>query len=129
MNTIKYEITTFHWLFKPDLIPTKKWSKKFYKFIYLIIIMICMLLLFECITCSSSWFLEDVKLNNMVSWIFHVSDIFALFLMFFSYGLILLYFSIDSVLFLSPLLSYLIKLLLQKIRVCNNLVLHAQKGC
>ena len=43
--------------------------------------MICMLLLFECITCSFSWFLEDVKLNDMVSWIFDVSDIFKSFLM------------------------------------------------
>ena len=59
-----------------------------------------MLSFFECIKRSSSVSLEDTRLIATVNWIFHVSDLSM-------YGLILLrYASIDSVLFLSPVLSY-----------------------
>ena len=67
--------------------------------------MISMLSFFECIRHSSSSAIDEIKLFAIVNWIFHVSDILRLFMMFFNYGLILLrYFSTDSVLFLSLLL-------------------------
>ena len=70
--------------------------------------MISMLSLFECITCSSSLSLEEIKLIAIVNWIFHVSHFLRLFDVF-KHGLILLrYFLTDSVLFLSSLLSYLL---------------------
>ena len=65
-----------------------------------------MLLLFECITCSSSLPLEEIELIAIVNWNFHVSDFLRLFMMSFKYGLILLRYSSTDVLFLSPLLSY-----------------------
>ena len=47
---------------------------------------------------------------------FHVLDFFRLSMISFKYGLILLrYFSADSVLFLPPLLLYLMLLVLQKL--------------
>ena len=39
------------------------------------LIMISMLSLFECITRSSSWSLEEIKLFAIANWIFHVSDL------------------------------------------------------
>ena len=73
----------------------------------LLLVMISMLSLFECITCSSSLSLEEIKLIAIVNWVFHVFDFLRLFIRSFKYSLILLgYFSTDSVLFLSPLLSY-----------------------
>ena len=78
--------------------------------------MVYLLSLFECITGSSSLCLEEIKVIAIVNLIFHVSDFLRLFMISFKYGLILLrYFSTDSVLFPSPLLSYSIKLLLQKL--------------
>ena len=66
-----------------------------------------MLSLFECITRSPSLSLEEMKLVAIVNLIFHVSDFLGFFVVSFKYGLILLrYSSFDSVLFLSPLLSY-----------------------
>ena len=66
-----------------------------------------MLLLLECITYSSYLSLEDIRLNAIANWIFHVSDFLGSFAISFKYDLILLrYSSIDSVLFLSPLLPY-----------------------
>ena len=71
------------------------------------LIVISMLSLFECITRSPSLSLEEIKLVAIVTLIFHVSDYLGLFMVSFKYGLILLrYSSFDSVLFLSPLLSY-----------------------
>ena len=68
-----------------------------------------MLSLFECITSSSSLSLENVKIIAIVNWIFYVSDFLRLFMIAFKYGLILLKCSsIDSIYFLSPLLSYFI---------------------
>ena len=55
--------------------------------------------LFECIMRSSSLYLEEIKLIAIVSWIFHVSNFLRSFMIFW-------YSSIDSALFLSPLLSY-----------------------
>ena len=80
-----------------------------YCFIYFIcfISIIFMLSLFECITRSSSVPLEEIILIASVNAIFYVSYISGLFIISFKYGLILLrYFSIDSALFLSLLLSY-----------------------
>ena len=63
--------------------------------------------LVEYIACSPSLSLEETKLIAIVNWIFHVSDLLRSFIMSFKYGLILLRYSLtDSVLFLSPLLSY-----------------------
>ena len=67
--------------------------------------MISILSLFECITCSSSLYMEEIKVIAVVSWIFHMSDFLRLFMMYFKYDLISLgYSSTDIVLFLSPLL-------------------------
>ena len=80
------------------------------------LIMISMLSLLECITHSSSVSLEDKNITYIVNWIFHVSNFLRSFMISFKYGLILLTYSlIDSFLFISPLLSYSIKLLLQKL--------------
>ena len=62
-----------------------------------------MLSFFECITCSSSLSLEEIKLIAIFNYIFHVSDLLRLFMMSFKYGLIALRNSLsDRVLFLSP---------------------------
>ena len=70
--------------------------------------MIFILSLSKCITrSSSSLSLEDMKLIAIVNWTFYVSDILRLFKIYFKHGLILLrYFSTDSNLFPSLLLSY-----------------------
>ena len=69
--------------------------------------MISMLSLSECVTNSSPVSLEDLMITAVVKWILHVSDALRSFMISFNYGLILLTcFSIHSVLFLSPLLSY-----------------------
>ena len=81
-----------------------------------------MIALLSCITHSSSLPLEETKLVAIVNWIFHVSDFFRLFMMSFKYGLILLIYSLtESVLFLSPLASYSIQFLLQKLLTLTGL--------
>ena len=68
-----------------------------------------MLSLFDCITCSSSLSLEEIKLIAMVNWILCVLDFLRLLVMSFKHVIVLLkYSSADAVLFLSTLLSYLI---------------------
>ena len=76
-----------------------------------------MLSLFDCIRHSSSISpLEEIKLIVIVNWIFHVWNVLRSFMIYFKYGLTLLrYSSTDSVLFLSPLLSYSKWLMLQKL--------------
>ena len=81
-----------------------------------------MLLLSECITCSSSLSTEETNLFAIVNWIFPVSNFLRLFMMSFKYGLISLrYSSTDSVLFPSLLLLYSKQLLLQKIFTLTGL--------
>ena len=81
-----------------------------------------MLLLSECITCSSSLSMEETKLFAIVNWIFPVSNFLRLFMMSFKYGLISLrYSSTDSVSFPSLLLLYSKQLLLQKIFTLTGL--------
>ena len=70
------------------------------------LILISMLLLFECITCSSSLSMEEIKLFAIVNWIFYVSVFLRLFMSFKYLVILLRYSSTVSVLFLSPLLSY-----------------------
>ena len=53
------------------------------------LIMISMLLLFQCITLSSLLFMEEIKLFAIVNWIFQVSDYLRLFMMRFKYDIIL----------------------------------------
>ena len=66
-----------------------------------------MLSLFACITRSSSLSMEEIKLFGIANRIFNVSDSLKLLMTSFKFGLILLRHSLtDSVLFLSPLLSY-----------------------
>ena len=65
-----------------------------------------MLSFLECITCSSSLFLGEIKLTAVFNWIFHESDSLRPFIISFKYGLILKYFSTHSILLLSPLLSF-----------------------
>ena len=76
-----------------------------------------MLTLFDCIRHSSSISpLEEIKLIVIVNWIFHVWNVLRSFMIYFKYSLTLLrYSSTDSVLFLSPLLSYSKWLMLQKL--------------
>ena len=76
-----------------------------------------MLTLFDCIRHSSSIsLLEEIKLIVIVNWIFHVWNVLRSFMIYFKYSLTLLrYSSTDSVLFLSPLLSYSKWLMLQKL--------------
>ena len=108
LNTIKCEITIFHWNFQPNLIPWKKWFKKFfYNFICLIINHDFDVVIFWIITRSSSLSLKERKLIAIINWIFHASDFLRFFMISFNYGLILLrYLSTNNVLFLQPLLSY-----------------------
>ena len=81
-----------------------------------------MIALLLCITHSSSLPLEETKLIAIVNWIFPVSDFFRLFMISFKYGLILLIYSLTgSVLFLSPLVSYSIQFLLQKLLTLTGL--------
>ena len=103
---IEDKLTNFH-RFQIILITIFEWIKKFFYNFICFIIMISMLWPFECITRSSSLSMEEIKLFAIVSWIFHVSGFFRLFMVSFKCGLILLrYSSANSVLFLSPLLSY-----------------------
>ena len=94
--------TTFHLIFR------KNWSK-----IYVInlsalsLTIISLLSLLECITCSLSLSLEEIKLIAILNWFFRVSEFLRWFKISFKYRLILLrYSSSDSFLFLSPLFSY-----------------------
>ena len=76
------------------MIPRKKWLKKFFyeKFFYHSVN-------------ALHQSLEDVDLIGVFKWIFDVSKFLRLFMVSFNYGLILLrYFLVDSVLFLSALL-------------------------
>ena len=71
---------------------------------------------FECITCSSSLSMEEIKLFAIVTWTFHVSGFLKLFMMSFRYDLILLKYSSREIsLFVSSLLLYSLHLLLQKL--------------
>ena len=65
---------------------------------------------------SLSVSLEGINLFAIVNSIFHVLDFLGLFMIPFRHGLILLrYFSVDGPLFLSLLLPYQLKLLLEKL--------------
>ena len=70
------------------------------------LIMIYMLQLFECITCSSSLSLKKIRLFAMANWLFHVPNFLRLFMMSFQYGLILKRYCSTAVLFLSLVLLY-----------------------
>ena len=85
-------------------------------------ILISMLSLFECLSCSSSLSsLEEIKLIVIANWIFHVSDFLRSFMISFKYGLILLRYSSPDSIFLSLLLLYSIKLLLRKLFITTSL--------
>ena len=59
------------------------------------LIVTSLLSLFECITCSSTSSLEEIKLIAIANWIFYVSDFSRFFMISFKYDLMLLkYFSI-----------------------------------
>ena len=84
--------------------------------------MISVLSNFECITRSSSLSLEEIKLIALVNGIFHLSGFLRLLIMPFKNGLILLkYYLTGRPLFLSPLLSYSMKLLLHKFPLFTGL--------
>ena len=96
--------------------------------------MIPKLSLLECIKCSSSLSLEEIKLLAIVSWIFQISNFLRSNSISFKYGLFSLrYFSSDSVLFLSLLFSCSIQFLLQTyllllVLVYHNFLFPDQKG-
>ena len=97
---------------KSSFITSSNWS----------FILISMLSLFECLSCSSSLSsLEKIKLIVIANWIFHVSDFLRSFMISFKYGLILLRYSSPDSVFLSPLLLYSIKLLLRKLFITTSL--------
>ena len=102
LNTIKYEITIFHWSFQPNLISWNKWFKKFfYNFICLIINHDFYVVTVWIITRSSSLSLKERKLIAIINWIFHASNFLRFFMISFNYGLISLrYLSTNNVLFL-----------------------------
>ena len=122
MNIVKEKLTTFYQL-QIILISIFKWIKKlFYNFFTSSFIMFSILSLSKCITCFSSLSMEEIKLFDIANWIFHVSDFLRLFMIPFKYGLILKrYFSTDTVLFLSPLPSYTIEMLLQNVLALTGL--------
>ena len=69
------------------------------------------LLLFECITCSSSLSLEKIKLITVVNWFFHVSYFLRSIMISFNYDLLLLrYSSIDSV-FISITVTFIFNII------------------
>ena len=94
--------TTIHLIFR------KNWSKRYViNLSALSLTMISLLSLLECITCSLSLSLEEIKLIAIVNWFFRVSEFLRSFMISFKYRLILLrYSSSDSFLFISPLFSY-----------------------
>ena len=102
---IKDKITTFSLMFLTHFDIYKKnasTSSLIISFAYFFVITL------ECIRCSTSASLEEIKLTAIVNWIFHVLDFLKSFITF-KYSLISSRYSfIDRVLFLSPLLSYLI---------------------
>ena len=66
-----------------------------------------MLSLFECISCSSSLFLEEMNLIAIINLIFYLSDFWRSFMMSFKYDLILSrYPLIEKFLLLKPLILY-----------------------
>ena len=121
MNTTKYEITTFHWYFQPNLI-SRKWLKKlFYNFIFFIINHHFYAITFWMHYMLSIISLEEIKLIAIANRIFRVSDCLRLFIMSFKYGLISSRYSLpDNILFLSQFLITKTYLLLL---VCKNILL------
>ena len=105
LNTIKYEVATFHWCFQPNLIPGKKLLEKFFYNLICVIInhdfyAITFWMHYTLFIITFRWH----KANCFVNWIFDVSDFLKSFMISCKYGLILLrYCSIDSALFLSKL--------------------------
>ena len=66
-----------------------------------------MLSLFECISCSSSLFLEEMNLIAIINLIFYLSDFWRSFMMSFKYDLIFSrYPLIEKFLLLKPLILY-----------------------
>ena len=101
-NTVKYKITTFHWC----LHPTVKFENFFNNFICFIINFDFYVIFFLNALSSSSSF-GEMKLLEIINWIFPISYFLKLFMMFCKDGLISLGCSlIDRVLFLLQLLSY-----------------------
>ena len=92
-------LTTFPWFFQPNLIPIKKWFKKFFNDFVNFIINHG----FYVITIWMYYMLFiSVLRTNKVNWIFYLSEFLRLFMIHFKYGLILSrYFLINRVLFLS----------------------------
>ena len=97
------------------------WKSSFITSSALLLFTISILAILWCITRYSSGSLEEIKLIAIVIWIFQVSNFLRSFMISFNYGpnylrsyfryylYYLRYSSVDSVLFLSPLLSYSIK--------------------
>ena len=89
------------------LVSLFEWFKKKFIFFYTSsLVMISLLSLFECISYTSSFSSEEMKLLAIVNWIFGVLDFVRLFTLFFKYILFLSkYSSTNSFLFLSTLHS------------------------
>ena len=65
-----YKITTYHWRFQPNLIPKERsyWKSSSKTLLFLSLIIISALSLFECIRYSSSISLRETKLIPIVNW-------------------------------------------------------------
>ena len=104
----------YHSLMFPTLFLFLGLKKRLTNFICFIINHDFYIIIFECITRSSSLSLEVIDLIAIISWKFDASDFLGSFRTSLRYGLLLLrYSSFNSVLFLSPLFSYSIRLLLR----------------
>ena len=75
LKWIKYKINFCHWCFWIALTSWKKCFEKFINNITLQEIINSILLLFKCITCSSSASFKEIKLIAIVNWIFSMYQI------------------------------------------------------
>ena len=105
MNTLKDKLTTFHWCFLPNLISKKRWLNDFFNnFICFIINRDLYVITFRMHYTLFITVFRRNKFIAIIKWSFHVSGFLRSFMISFKYGLILWsYFSIDSVLYQSPL--------------------------
>ena len=106
MNTLKDKLTTFHWCFLPNLISKKRWLNDFFNnFICFIINRDLYVITFRMHYTLFITVFRRNKLIAIIKWSFHVSGFLRSFMISFKYSLILWsYFSIDSVLYQSPLI-------------------------
>ena len=91
ISTVKDKISAFHQFF----VSRNKWFKKLLnKFICFFINYDFYAIIFECITCSSSMSIEEIKLIAIGNWIFYVLEFLRVFIMPVKYGSVSLTYSL-----------------------------------